>query len=212
MTLIGGNFIESLKRELSLPLPGRSIQYRMAPTGRDSRLSGFPADEKPRQSSVMILLFHNNGEWKFPLILRPEYSGVHSGQMALPGGRGESFDRDRIETAVRETREEIGIDPANIEIIGRLTELEIKASNNNVLPVIGYYSGTPVFSPDPGEVQSIHVVSLEEILNERSVKQTMLTINERYNIETPYYDVEGNIVWGATAMILSEFLYIVKRI
>jgi hypothetical protein len=80
------------------------------------------------------------------------------------------------------------------------------------LPVVGYFPGMPVFNPDPEEVQSIHIVCLDEILAEHSVKNTTLTINEKFKIETPYYDVSGNIVWGATAMILSEFLYIVKRI
>lgn len=206
------NLIESLRTELSLQLPGKKIQYLMAPEGRDARFSWFPAREKPRESSVMIMLFHENGQWKFPLILRPEYSGVHSGQMALPGGRGEEFDRDRIETAIRETREEIGVDTDGLEIIGSLTELEVRASHNNVLPVVGYYPGMPVFKPDPTEVASIHIVTLKEIMDERSVKHTTITVNEKYTIETPYYDVAGNIVWGATAMILSEFLYIVKRI
>ena len=212
MALKDENLIASLRRELTLPLPGKEIQYHMAPVGRDNRLPRFTGREKPRASSVMILLYREDDRWKFPLILRPEYSGVHSGQMALPGGRGEDFDRDRIATALRETREEIGINATGIEVVGKLTELDVVASNNNVLPVVGYFPGMPVFNPDPEEVQSIHIVCLDEIMEEHSVKYTTLTINEKYNIETPYYDVGGNIVWGATAMILSEFLYIVKRI
>jgi 8-oxo-dGTP pyrophosphatase MutT (NUDIX family) len=206
------NFIQLLKRELSLPLPGKRIQYLMAPADRDSRRFDFPENQTPRLSSVMILLYHENGHWKFPLILRPNYSGVHSGQMALPGGRMEEVDRDSIETAIRETREETGIDTEGLEIVGNLTELDVRASHNIVLPVVGYYPGIPGFKPDPAEVESLHQVSLDEILNEKNRKMTTIPVNEKYHIEAPYYDVEGKIVWGATAMILAEFLYIVKNI
>ena len=165
-----------------------------------------------RLSSVMILLYRENDEWKFPLIQRPEYDGVHSGQMALPGGRSEEHDRDRIETALRETREEIGIGTEKVEIVGKLTELPVIASRNTVLPVVGYLDRVPEYRPDPEEVDSVHVVGLKEIMNNSAVKTTDISVGKGISIRAPYYDVNGKTVWGATAMILSEFLYIVRKI
>ncbi len=213
MTLNTGNaWIELLGERLKEPLPGRKVQYLMAPSSRLSRSFSFPEDSSLQLSSVMIMLFERDGRWKFPLILRPEYDGVHSGQMALPGVRSEKDDKDRIITALRETQEETGVDSARIKVIGTLTGLEVIASRNLVLPVVGYYNGIPDFQPDPGEVASIYIVDMEDLLKDMKPGLTRIKVNERYSIEAPYYDVEGRIVWGATAMILSEFLYIAREI
>ena len=160
----------------------------------------------------MIMLYYEDGQWKFPLIQRPHYSGVHSGQMALPGGRMEKTDQNRLDTAIRETREEIGVSMDNVRILGALTELNVIASQNTVLPVVSFSPEIPVYKPDAGEVDSIHIVLLEEILDEKRSRITSIPVTGRIRIEAPYYDIDGSIVWGATAMILSEFLYIVREI
>lgn len=201
-----------LRDRLKKTLPGMEVQYLMAPSSRSNNLYDFPENRISKLSSVMILLFREDERWKFPLIQRPEYNGVHSGQMALPGGGMEGHDRDRIETALRETKEETGMDTERSEIIGTLTELHVQASRNNVLPVVGYFPGIPVFDPDPVEVQSLHIVTLDDLLDEKNKKRTTIKVRGDIRIEAPYYDVDGKIVWGATAMILSEFLYIVSEI
>jgi 8-oxo-dGTP pyrophosphatase MutT (NUDIX family) len=160
----------------------------------------------------MIMLFIEGDEWKFPLILRPDHTGMHSNQMALPGGRMEKSDRDRIETAIRETNEEIGVDMSNIQILGSLTELHIPASQHTVLPVVGFLPFRPSYKTDPKEVESLHIAVLSELLDEINPKITSIPVTENRVIEAPFYDVEGKIVWGATAMIISEFLYIVREI
>ncbi len=197
---------------LKSPLPGEKAQMMMAASSRKTGQYNMEKNISPRLSSVMILLYFANNEWKFPLIKRPEYNGVHSGQMALPGGRMEDNDADRINTAIRETEEETGADLRKVEILGQLTELKIRASGNSVLPVIGCLPEIPVFRPDPVEVDSLHTVSIDYLLNDENRKITKIKISEQYRVEAPYFDVDGQVVWGATAMILSEFLYIVREL
>jgi 8-oxo-dGTP pyrophosphatase MutT (NUDIX family) len=184
----------------------------MAPSSRKIPDYYFKKDQQPRMSSVMIMLYLEVNEWKFPLILRPENTGLHSSQMALPGGRMEKTDLDRIETAIRETNEEIGVDMSHIEILGSLTELHIPASHHTVLPVVGYLPYRPEFKTDPGEVESLHIALISRLLDESNRKVAAIPVSGNIVIEAPYYDVEGKIVWGATAMILSEFLYIIREI
>lgn len=205
-------FIQKLQSKLALPLPGEKAQMYMAPSSRRVPAFYINKSKSQRMSSVMIMLYLENGKWKFPLIQRPKNSGVHSGQMALPGGRMEEFDSNRIMTAIRETREEIGVETGNIVVLGVLSELLIQASQNTVLPVVSYLPGKPDFKPDPAEVDSIHVVSLGDLLDEGRRKVTDIPVTENITIEAPYYDVAGKIVWGATAMILSEFLHILREL
>ncbi len=204
------NFIGLLRDRLGKPLPGEKAQMIMAASSRRPGKFILKQNAELRLSSVMILLFREEAHWKLPLIKRQVYNGVHSGQMALPGGRMEEKDSDRIKTAIRETEEETGVNLTKVEIIGKLTELRIQASGNSVLPVVAYLPEIPVFEPDPGEVAALHIVSLDHLLNDNNRKETVIQVNERYQVEAPYFDVENQVVWGATAMILSEFLYIVK--
>jgi 8-oxo-dGTP pyrophosphatase MutT (NUDIX family) len=205
-------FIRRLQERLARPLPGEAAQMYMAPSSRRVPPYYLNRSESHRISSVMIMLYNENSRWKFPLIQRPLNSGVHSGQMALPGGRMEESDADRIATAIRETREEIGVETSQMKVLGVLTELHIQASQNTVLPVVSYIPGKPEYSPDPAEVESIHIVSLAEIADENRRKITDISVTENITIEAPYFDVEGKIIWGATAMILSEFLHIIREI
>ncbi|HLF33187.1 MAG TPA: CoA pyrophosphatase [Cyclobacteriaceae bacterium] len=205
-------FIQRLQERLALPLPGEAAQMYMAPSSRRVPPFYLSRSESHRISSVMIMLYKEKNQWKFPLIQLPLNSGVHSGQMALPGGRMEESDEDRIVTAIRETREEIGVESADMQVLGVLTELHIQASQNTVLPVVSYIPGKPEYSPDPAEVESIHIVTLAEIADEKRRKVTDIQVTDNITIEAPYYDVEGKIIWGATAMILSEFLHIIREI
>lgn len=205
-------FIEKLEDRLTRPLPGVSAQNRMAPSSRKS-LSYYTGEIKSvRMSSVMILLFREGDNWKFPLIRRVQYPGVHSGQMALPGGRMEKGDKDRIFTAIRETQEETGADLKGVRILGTLTELPVYASRSSVLPVVGAVPVVPSLKRDPKEVESLHIASLEELLDEKNRRITTLQVSDTRSVEAPYYAVDDQIVWGATAMILSEFLYIIREI
>lgn len=157
------------------------------------------------------MLFNRDGGYNFPLIQRPDYGGVHGGQIGLPGGKEEPQDQDRIATAIRETGEEIGVDPTQIEILGIMTELYVQASNYNVLPVVGYFPHIPEYVPDPQEVSDVIECGLDELLNEDIMKEKELIIRKNLKIQAPYFEIDGRTVWGATAMMLSEFKTILKE-
>lgn len=160
----------------------------------------------------MILLYEENGVIRFPLIQRSEYRGVHSGQIALPGGKAEDSDEDLIETAVREAHEELGIDPQKIDIVGSLTSFFVAASNFQVLPVVAYAKEFPQFVPDEREVAGVVIADLSAMIDPHTVKEKKITPAEGITFDAPYYDLNGQVVWGATAMMLSEFVTLTKSI
>lgn len=162
-----------------------------------------------RPGGVLLLLYPHEGDIYIPLMKRPEYNGAHSGQVSLPGGKQEKEDSNLVETALRETHEEIGIPGSEIEVLGQLSEMFIIASNFRVFPTIGVTYEKPLLIPDQREVVKVLTPSLSELsdLSKRKVKTMHFP---PYTIQSPYYDIEGEIVWGATAMILSELLCLVE--
>jgi 8-oxo-dGTP pyrophosphatase MutT (NUDIX family) len=209
------DFIEKLSRELTLPLPGKEVQLRMTSNIRIRELmdlSGMNM-ENAIKSSVLILLYPGagNGIPAFVVRLRPTYDGVHSGQISLPGGRYENHDEDLLQTALRETDEEIGVDKEKVTVIGKLTELYIPPSNYIVQPFIGYTTSRPVFSPQPEEVEQIIEIPLHDLLDERNRMEKEFDVRG-IRFKAPAFVIGGNIIWGATAMILSEFKEILQKI
>ncbi|MCC6838413.1 MAG: CoA pyrophosphatase [Bacteroidia bacterium] len=204
-------FIEQLKT-LLLQLPGEEAQYEMAPIGR-KRLSGFSdLIHSARKSAVLIVLYPNGDSINTILIQRPNYEGVHSGQIAFPGGKFEDADQTLSNTALREANEEIGIDTNRIQIIGNLTNLYIAPSNFMVSPFIGFVEELNELIPNNYEVSKIIHTDLFN-LNKEDIKGIKsIEHSNDYKIKTPYYEIEGFTVWGATAMMISELNAIVKRI
>jgi 8-oxo-dGTP pyrophosphatase MutT (NUDIX family) len=198
-------FIDALQHDLQQPLPGRSAQYNMAPQPRP----GAELDDSPhpnaRQSSVLILFYPYADTVYFPLILRPTYPGVHSGQVGLPGGGFEQGDGDLIHTALREAQEEIGVDPAQVHILGQLTNLYVRPSNNLVLPVVGWAAERPAFLPDPHEVALLIEASLLEFLDPANRRTEVWELAKR-TANVPLFGVQNQTIWGATAMMLGELL------
>jgi 8-oxo-dGTP pyrophosphatase MutT (NUDIX family) len=160
---------------------------------------------------VAFVLYQQLDRWYFPLIKRTEYPGIHSGQISLPGGKKERGDLDLTETAIRETNEELGLNLSPDHAIGTLSELYIVASHFNILPVVAVLGGPPKIIPDPREVQEVVMIPLDQLLLPELRKERDLLVRG-YDIRAPYYDLNNQVVWGATAMILSEFLTIVKEI
>ncbi len=195
------DFTYHLEQQLRLPLPGQDAHLKMASANR-LRLKAQP-NEKTRRSAVLILFYPYRDKIFAPLILRPKYDGVHAGQMAFPGGRYEKTDENLIRTALREAQEEIGIKAADVQVLGKLTELFIPPSNFFVLPVVGKLPYKPDFYPDSREVEAVLEVSLDELLDEQVIGYTQLEVRG-VSIETPFYDIQGHKVWGATAMMISE--------
>ncbi len=157
-----------------------------------------------REAGVLLLLYpHNSGgesELHIVLIRRPEYPGVHSGQISLPGGRREGAESLQ-ETALRETREEIGVKPDTVEVVGHLSSLYTSASNFCIYPFVAFRPTRPDFQPEPGEVAGLLELPLSLLFNP-ATRRTEVWNSRRI----PFFDVFGFKVWGATAMILSECL------
>ncbi len=204
-------FVDSLEKRLLKPLPGRGAQELMAPRPINERRFREDPTNPAKPGGVMVLLYPYNGEIYMPLTKRPVYTGAHSGQVSLPGGKVEKTDLDIIHTALRETEEEIGVSNESIQVLGQLTELFIIASNFKVYPTVGVVRELPLLKPDAKEVVKILTPSLSEL---RDVKRrsTKTMHFPPYTIESPYFDIEGEVVWGATAMIISELLHIVDDI
>lgn len=204
-------FISHLSKALQSNLPGADAQYIMAPETKGHREKMLEKDPNPRQGSVMVLFYPVQGVPYLVLIKRAEYEGHHSGQVSFPGGRKETQDEGMLQTALRETHEEVGVHVPENQIIGALSKLYIPPSKYLVSPFVGFFPQRPAFVPDGYEVSRILEVSLQHLLHEKSVKQKELTMASGQILLTPYFDVEGHVVWGATAMILSELLYVIRN-
>jgi len=204
--------ISHLKGQLAQPLPGKQAQLKMATLRRIEELEmrGVPPADA-RVAAVMILIHRLPGEdWKTVLIERAAHpKDRHSGQISFPGGSWEDSDGSLEAVALREAHEEIGIPPAQIQVLGRLTELYIPVSNFMVHPFVGIIHGTPTFSPQPGEVAHILTPPVHQFFSPEYQKTTDLSLAENLTIRNvPYFEVDGRVVWGATAMILSELIEI----
>ena len=199
------HFIHALSQDLQRDLPGQDAQYRLAPVPRHLARHGMPAPPDAAVNGVLILLYPHADELYLPLILRPVYPGVHSGQVSLPGGRMEELDGDVVNTALREAQEEVGVDPAAVRVLGQLTPLYIGASNNVVHPTVGYTDKRPDFQIDTREVDLLLETPLSHIIKPHNVRTTTRTMRG-HNVTIPHYDVDGQMLWGATAMILAEMI------
>lgn len=200
-----------LEKRIQLSMPGDDAHQIMKPVLSNGAPLKLKHATPPRKGGVLILLYEDEGEIRFPLIQRPNYEGIHSGQMALPGGRFEVEDKDQYQTALREADEEIGIRRESIEIIGSLSEFFVAASNYMVLPVIGKVSYVPKFTPEPREVHDIVTPPLSHLIDPSRLKEKEITVREGFKMQCPYFDLEGRTVWGATAMMLSEMVEILKE-
>lgn len=205
-------FLNALQDGL-LNLPGKEAQYRMAPSLRKQELLHNWPIKDARQSAVLILLYPDAAEqdrWKTVLMKRNEYPGAHSGQISFPGGRYEKEDDNYRMTALRETEEEIGVSQQEIETIGKLSEIYVPASHFMIHPFVGYLRRRPAFTPDPTEVAELLEIPLRKLFHEETKSETEILLKSGNKLTAPYYNVHGEVVWGATAMIISELEVIVS--
>lgn len=204
--------MEQLKIRLQQALPGEEAQFLMAPSGRQ-KAQNLDIDRfKPRKSAVLIVLFPSETGICTLLIQRPVYNGVHSGQVAFPGGKFEETDRDLQETALRETFEEIGIPANTIQVLGKLTDLYIPPSNFLVSPYIGFIYKQPGFVINAYEVQRVIEVDLFSLNEETIVTEKVITHSSGFTIKAPCYEIEDLTIWGATAMMISELNVVVEEV
>jgi 8-oxo-dGTP pyrophosphatase MutT (NUDIX family) len=203
-------FIDNLKSEILKGLPGTEVQWQMASS--DRMMKDFPRipGSDARVAAVLILLYPHLGTIHTVFMQRPEYDGVHGGQISFPGGKKESCDDTIIDTAIREANEEIGIDPSAINVIDTLTPLFIPVSNMIVTPVIGWAASKPSFTHHEKEVVFLFDADLRRFLDRSLIKTKPLNLRGEI-INVKYFDYNGNVIWGATAMILNELLTLIKR-
>jgi 8-oxo-dGTP pyrophosphatase MutT (NUDIX family) len=203
-------FAEILKSEFQKPLPGTDIQWVMASSGR--MIKDFPRVPGPdaREAGVLILLYPYNGSVHTVFIQRPDYIGVHGGQISFPGGKREPGDSNIIGTALREAEEEIGIQTSGISVIGTLTPLFIPVSNTNVTPVVCWMDSRPEFKHKTDEVVFLIEGEMKIFFEPSIVKIKPFEIRGEM-IDIKYFDYHGHIIWGATAMILNELLMIISH-
>ncbi|MGC1242040.1 MAG: CoA pyrophosphatase [Chryseosolibacter sp.] len=206
------NFTElcnALKVRLEKPLPGETAHalFRATPVGDVRPLVDHK--DPPRPGGVLLLLYEDEGIVKFPLIKRPEYAGAHSGQVSLPGGKAEPGE-DAIRTALRECEEEIGVLQHSVQILGKLSDFFVIPSNYIVTPVVASVKAKPVFRPDPYEVARILEARLAEISTDHAMKQKEILAAGKYRMMAPHFEIENEVVWGATAMMLNEFRTVLR--
>lgn len=203
-------FISQLDKKLKKPLPGISSQLKMASMRRliEGGKAVVPSDSK--KAGVLVLFYPVDGHPYIVFIKRNEYPGVHSGQISFPGGGYEIKDKNLVNTALRESEEEIGVLRNLVRTMGQLSDLYIPPSHFLVTPVVGYTSVRPEFRPEPSEVQQILEIPLASFLdpNNLTEKEIILSPGSRFN--APCYYVDENIIWGATAMILHEMIDVIN--
>ena len=168
--------------------------------------------DRARKAGVLLNVFQDTDGLYFTLIERPRYEGVHSGQIALPGGKAENFDQDIIATAVREAHEEVNIHPKAVQVITSLPSIYIPPSNFLVTPVLSFCTERPDFKADPREVHSIIQVPLRDLLREPIISSTTVELKGGFKLKTNYLAIQDKIVWGATAIILNDFRHHLKTV
>jgi len=202
-------FLEELEQKLKAAKPGLPAQLKMAPHPRPGQKVYTEVEDICQKAGVMVLVYPRQGIWHLVLIRRTPTVLHHKDQIGFPGGQMEPGE-DFIRTALRETEEEIGVFPSRIKIIGPLTPLFVPPSNFCIYPVVAAADGPLSFNPYPDEVAEIIEVPLRHLTDPRNVREENWTIRgERVNV--PFFAFGEHKIWGATAMILAEFLDVLQR-
>lgn len=192
-------------------LPGEDAHARLAPPHRKPASAYLEKAKDYRVAAVMALIYPDAKREPFILLMeRTGGMGVHSGQISFPGGKqeeGESLEQ----TALRETREELGFDPSLIQVAGPLSPLYIPPSNFLVQPFLGFMDELPPIHPSESEVQSVIQVSLLHFFDELNLKEGEFFSSGGYKVRSPYFTVEQHRIWGATAMMLSEIVWLAGK-
>jgi 8-oxo-dGTP pyrophosphatase MutT (NUDIX family) len=198
------SILRALQVELLNRLPGQAAHEQMAP---EDRARAPDTNTPPELAAVLALIYPGvNGSWEILLIQRATNAGVHSQQMAFPGGRFEEADKTLKQTAYRETAEEVSLRPSAVQEAGWLTSLYIPPSHFRVYPLLGLMPYAPTLKPDEQEVAAIVPVSVSHLQDPATCRSGLITLADGRVVRSPYFTVANCCVWGATAMILNELL------
>lgn len=200
-----------LRAKFEGDLPGSIVHNEVMSYARQQAEEVRTNGSTYREGGVMMLIYPIEEVLHTALILRPTYEGVHSGQVAFPGGAREDEDGDLKCTALRETEEEVGVKASQIEVIGELSELYIPPSNFIVKPFVGVLPERPTFIPDDFEVAKIMEPSVDSFLKKDAVTTTTVNMGKQTSMRVKAFMVDGHVVWGATAMMLAEFRALYTR-
>lgn len=203
------SLIQNLTQAFKNPPPGHEgLPPRIEP---NKTIEYIKPNAKTRISAVLLNLYPHKNDIYFPLILRPKYDGTHGGQVAFPGGQVEPQDENLARTALREAQEEVGIKAIDVEVVGELSKIFIPPSNFWVTPYVGFLSYRPDFFPDKREVDKVIEVSLTDLIENITVQERLIQVRQ-HKLKTFGFEIEKEWVWGATALMLYEFLEVLKQI
>lgn len=206
-------FFNAVTNVLNVELPSISSHIKMAPLERVKMMEENSYDlSSVRKAAVMMLFYPKNEVTHLVLIVRNSYPGVHSSQIAFPGGKVEEIDFDLKQTALRETHEEIGIHPNDIHIIRDFSSIYIPPSNFLVYPFLGVSQTELIFNLQEEEVAGIIELPLSTLLDDSIISNKNLETSYSKLIEVPVFQIEEHSVWGATAMMLSELKDVLKMV
>lgn len=205
------DFIKYIPKIEKEKLLSTDAHAKMAPLERISYLKEENyQDKNPKQAAVLMLFYPKNQQTHLALIVRNTYPGVHSSQIGFPGGKVEESDLNLEETALRETHEEVGIHPEKVEIIKSFSQIYIPPSNFLVAPFMGISQQELTFVPDLHEVKRVLEFSVEDFLSDKSITKVKMSTSYATDIEVPAFMVDKYVVWGATAMMMSELKETIK--
>lgn len=206
-------FLKCVPKIAKETLPATMAHAKMIPPNRLELLHNQDySDFNPRKASVLMLLYPKNKITHLVLILRNTYPGIHSSQIAFPGGKVEVDDESLSATALRETFEEVGVLSDKISIIKAFTELYIPPSNFLVSPFLGFSIDELTFIPNPDEVAEIIEIPISDFLDDKIVVNISMSTSTATNIQVPAFQIHEHLVWGATAMMMSELKETIKKV
>lgn len=200
-----------IQQAILLPLPGIDAQVMLGRVGAVDLKRFHQIPDHAIQSAVMIILYEKQNTIFIPFIVRANDGRVHSGQIAFPGGRFDTGDQNLQHTALREVAEEIGVNPLKLNVIGKLTPLYIPPSNYLVHPFIAVAKQLPIFKRDDIEVAEILELKLNDFLDQNVIIESTFKVTTGEDVKASCFNIQGNLIWGATAMIMNELLEIIKK-
>ena len=207
-------FLKSVSKIENIPLPAETSHFKMVPPFRQKLLKKQQeAIKKAKHAGVLALFYPDkNQETRFVLILRNTYPGVHSAQVAFPGGKLEDQDISLKNTALRETYEEVGVPINDVKVIKKISQVYIPPSNFYVQPFIGITQITPKFIKQDDEVEALIEVNLKHFLDDEALVFKKVKTSYSVEVEVPAFKLNDYVVWGATAMMLSEIKDLLKQV